>query len=101
MAATKGRAWVNPHYSGDEIAVGIVTALALHAIPVLLVYLKVVHPLAGHTDEAEIIARPVVAANVLKLGHPIDPKNLPDRCVPKQNMAPTNQINASSDDPLH
>lgn len=100
LAAKSGRAWVRPHYSGDEIAVGIGLAVALHAIPALLFFLKIVHPLEGTADDIEV-AKPVIAANVLKLGHPLDPKLLPDRLVPHQNQAPKKQVIASQDDPLH
>jgi hypothetical protein len=100
MAAVR-RGWVNPHYAGDEIALGVAVALALHAIPLLLIFLKIVHPLSSGIDESDVVAKPVIAANVLKLGHPIDPKQLPDRFVPKQNKAPKNQVVASLDDPLH
>jgi hypothetical protein len=100
MAAVK-RAWVVPHYAGDEIALGFATAIALHAIPLMLIFLKVVHPLSSGVDETNVVAKPVIAANVLKLGHPPDPKTLPDRFVPKQNRAPKNDILAAKDDPLH
>ncbi len=95
------RAWVNPHYSGDEIAIGIAVALALHTIPVMLVYLKVVHPLSSNIEDEQSVAKPVIAANVLKLGHPLDPKKLPDRLVPRRNTAPKKDILASNEDPLH
>lgn len=101
MAGRSTRAWVVPHYSGDEIAIGIAVALALHAIPVMLVYLKIVHPLSSNLSDEQAVAVPVIAANVLKLGHPIDPKKLPDRLVPRQNQAPKKQILASNQDPLH
>ncbi|HEY1955750.1 MAG TPA: hypothetical protein VGH28_09055 [Polyangiaceae bacterium] len=99
MAAAKSRAWVRPHYSGDEIAVGVGLAVALHAIPALLFFLKIVHPLTDTADNIEV-ARPVIAANLLKLGHPLDPKRLPDRIVPHQNEAPKKQIIASQENPL-
>ena len=101
MPAAPRRAWVIPHYAGDEIALGFAVAIALHAIPLLLILLKIVHPLSSGVDESEVVARPVIAANVLKLGHPLDPKQLPDRLVPQQNKAPKKEILASQDDPLH
>jgi len=91
---------VRPHYSGDEIAVGVGLAVALHAIPALLFFLKIVHPLSGSADDV-VVARPVIAASMLKLGHPLDPKQLPDRLVPHQNEAERHQIIASQEDPLH
>jgi hypothetical protein len=101
MAAGTKRGWVMPHYAGDELALGFAVAVALHAIPLLLIFLKVVHPLSSGVDETNVVARPVIAANLLKLGHPIDPSKLPDRFVPKQNKAPKNQVNVSPEDPLH
>lgn len=101
MAGKSARAWVVPHYSGDEIAIGIAVALALHAVPIMLIYLKIVHPLSSNIEDEQQVAKPVIAANVLKLGHPIDPKKLPDRLVPKQNQAPKKDLLASADDPLH
>lgn len=98
MAAKSGRAWVRPHYSGDEVAVGVGLAIALHAIPALLFFLKIVHPLTGSADDIQV-ARPVIAADLLKLGHPLDPKKLPDRLVPRRNEAPKKQIIASQEDP--
>lgn len=95
------RAWTKPHYSGDEIAVGLAVAIALHAIPLMLIFLKIVHPLSSGLDEAEVVAKPVIAANVLKLGHPLDPNKLPDKLRQEQAKAPKNQINVSREDPLH
>lgn len=99
MAAKSSRSWVNPHYSGDEIAIGIAVTIALHAIPLMLVYLKVVRPLSSTLDENPVVAKPVIAANVLKLGQPLDPKKLPDRLVPRINTAPKKDLVASREDP--
>jgi hypothetical protein len=86
-----------PKYSGDELAVGVSLAFALHAIPALLIVIGTIHPLSsGMGDEPEI-ARPVIAANVLKLGKPLDPTRLPDRLVPVQRTAPKNDTVASRD----
>lgn len=95
------RAWVRPHYSGDEVAIGVAVALAIHAIPLMLIFLKIVHPLSSNIEDEQQVAKPVIAANVLKLGQPLDPKRLPDRLVPKRNQAPKKEILASSEDPLH
>lgn len=51
-------------------------------------------------EEKPLISRPVVQATLLKLGKPLDPKQLPDRVVPQQRTAPKQQITASHDDPL-
>jgi hypothetical protein len=99
--AKSGRAWVVPRYSGDEIAIGIAVTIALHAIPLLLIVLKVIRPLSSTLDETAVVARPVIAANVMKLGAPLDPNKLPDRLVPKKSGGPTNELHASREDPLH
>jgi hypothetical protein len=99
-AAKTSRSWARPHYTGDEVAVGLGLAVALHAIPALLVFLKIVHPLADGADSI-VVTKPVIAANLLKLGHPLDPNKLPDRLVPHRNEAPKKQIVASREDPLH
>ncbi len=101
MAASSGKRWLRPHYTGDEIAIGFGVTFALHALPVLLVLLKVIHPLSGSVDEAALVAKPVIAANVLKLGKPLDPNKLPDRLVPQRNTAPKKEIVASREDPVH
>ena len=100
-AASSSKAWARPHYTGDEIAIGVGVTFALHALPVLLVVLNVIHPLSSGVDETAVVAKPVIAANVLKLGKPLDPSKLPDRLVPKQNTAPKKEIVASREDPLH
>lgn len=94
------KAWTRPHYTGDEIAVGVGVAFALHAIPILLVILNVIHPLSSSGDDVALVAKPVIAANILKLGQPLDPNKLPDRLVPKRNTAPKKEIVASREDPL-
>ena len=101
MAAKSGRAWVVPHYSGDEIAIGFAVTIALHAIPIMLIYLKIVHPLSMTLEDAPVISRPVIAANVMKLGHPPDPNKLPDKLVPRLNTSPQHDLHASREDPLH
>ncbi len=91
-------AWL-PTYQGDEIAVGIALAIALHAIPMAALVYKAAHPSPPEIEES-IIAKPVIAASMLKLGKPIDPKKLPDRFVPKARTAPKQpDIVASADDP--
>ena len=101
MAAKSGRAWVVPHYSGDEIAIGFAVTIALHAIPLLLIVLKVIRPLSMTLDEQPVIAKPVIAANVMKLGAPLDPKKLPDRLVPRPNTAPQNEPHVSRENQTH
>jgi hypothetical protein len=101
VAAKSGRAWVVPHYSGDEIAIGLAVTIALHAIPIMLIFLKIVRPLSMTLEDAPVIARPVIAANVMKLGAPLDPKKLPDRLVARPNTAPQNDLHASREDPTH
>src|SRR5881394_4600031 len=86
-------------YEGDEIALGVALAFALHAIPVAAIVLRVYFP-APHVEEEPLVARPVIGATLLKLGKPLDPKKLPDRFVPQQKTAPKQEIKASSEDPL-
>jgi hypothetical protein len=85
-------------YEADEVALGIALALALHAIPLALIFIKASFPhVLDSTDEP--VARAVVAATLLKLGKPIDPKNLPDRLVPRARTAPQHETVASRDEP--
>jgi hypothetical protein len=92
-------AW-KPVYEGDEVALGVALAFALHAIPIAAIILRVYFP-APQEDEQPLIAQPVIGATLLKLGKPLDPKKLPDRLVPKQSTAPHPQVAVSRDDPLH
>jgi hypothetical protein len=92
-------AWL-PTYQGDEVAVGIALAIALHAIPIAALVYKARHPSAYEVEEP-VIARPVIAASMLKLGKPVDPKKLPDRFVPKARAAPKQQETlASAEEPV-
>ena len=92
-------AW-RPGYEGDEVALGIALAFALHAIPVVALVLRVYFP-APQVDEKPFVSQPVIGANLLKLGKPIDPKKLPDRLVPRARTAPPQKIVASREDPAH
>jgi hypothetical protein len=85
-------------YESDEIAMGIALAVALHAIPIALIFIKSAFPAALDSTE-EPVAKPVIAATLLKLGKPIDPKKLPDRIVPQARTAPAHETVASRDDP--
>lgn len=88
-----------PKYSGDEVAVGVSLAFALHAVPALLIVIGMIHPLSSGIDDSPVVARPVIAANVLKLGKPLDPTKLPDRLVPVQRTAPKVDRTISPDAP--
>jgi len=88
---------LRPRYHGDEVAVGVSLAFALHAIPALLVVVGVLHPLSSLMDDTSSVAQPIIAANVLKLGKPPDPNKLPDRLVPVQHTAPKKDLLASKD----
>jgi hypothetical protein len=85
-------------YESDEVAMGIALAVALHAIPIALIFIKSAFPTALDSTE-EPVAKPVIAATLLKLGTPIDPKKLPDRLVPRARTAPQHEANASREDP--
>jgi hypothetical protein len=89
-------AW-SPGYEGDEVAVGVALAIALHAIPVALLVLRVLFP-GSQVNEQPLVAQPVIGATLLKLGKPLDPKQLPDRLIPQQRTAPQHKIAASRDD---
>jgi hypothetical protein len=85
-------------YEGDEIALGLCLAVALHALPVALLALGAIFP--SINDEPKEMPKPVIAASLLKLGKPIDPKRLPDRIVPRAPQAPKKEAVASREDPL-
>jgi hypothetical protein len=85
-------------YESDEVAVGFAVTLAIHAIPIALIFIKAAYPHVLESTE-EPVARTVVAATLLKLGKPIDPTKLPDRLVPHARTAPQNEKVASREDP--
>jgi hypothetical protein len=87
-------------YEGDEVALGIALAFALHAIPVVAIVLRLYFP-APPEDEKPFVPVTVIGANLLKLGKPLDPKQLPDRLVPKARTAPQPKVVASREDPVH
>lgn len=85
-------------YESDEIAMGVALAIALHAIPIALIFIKAAYP---HVLDStlEPPTRTVVAATLLKLGKPIDPSKLPDRLVPRARTAPQHETVASREEP--
>jgi hypothetical protein len=98
-ARTAVRAWA-AEYEGDEVALGVALAFALHAIPLAAIILRVYFP-APVVDEQPFVSQPVIGANLLKLGKPLDPKQLPDRLVPRARTAPPQKIVASREEPAH
>ncbi|HEY8074883.1 MAG TPA: TonB C-terminal domain-containing protein [Labilithrix sp.] len=89
-----------PRYSGDELAVGVVGAVLLHFVVVAPFVVKAIFPSArSGEDERPPIAAPYVEANLLKLGRPVNPAKLPDRFIPKKNLAPKKERVASREDP--
>jgi len=96
-ARVESKVWT-PGYEGDEVALGVALAFALHAIPIAAIILRVYFP-AAHVEEQPFVSQPVIGANLLKLGKPLDPKKLPDRLVPKERTAPQKNIVASREDP--
>jgi hypothetical protein len=88
-----------PHYTTTEVVVGVVVAIALHVGSIGPFIYKATHPNENPEEDKPLVARPVVQASLLKLGKPIDPKQLPDRLVPQQRTAPKKAITASQDDP--
>jgi hypothetical protein len=97
MAATR-LAW-RTGYEGDEVALGIALAIALHALPIAAILVKAAYP-SNDEPEVALIGKPIVAASLLKLGKPMDPNKLPDRLVPRKNTAPKKDIVVAKDDPL-
>jgi hypothetical protein len=96
MDARTRNAWM-PRYLADEVVLGVVVAAAVHLLPIAAILYKAAHP----TTEVEepLVARPAVAATLLKLGKPIDPRKLPDRLVPRARTAPKEEIKASQEQP--
>jgi hypothetical protein len=87
-----------PHYEHDELALGVALAVALHVLPLALILFKAAHPGLPDSDQPTV-ARPVVAASLMKLGKPIDPSKLPDRLKPRARTAPKHEVTASREDP--
>lgn len=89
-----------PKYTGDEIVLGLVVALALHILLVGPLVARAMFPRTGaDEEETPLVARPVVQATLLKLGKPIDPSKLPDRLVPRARTAPQKALTASREEP--
>ena len=62
MVATiqKRIAW-RPGYEGDEIALGIGVAFALHAIPITILILHFLYPNLSLEEEKPLVAQPEAA----------------------------------------
>ncbi|MBX3187600.1 MAG: hypothetical protein KF819_11320 [Labilithrix sp.] len=90
----------HPRYAADEITLGVAVAVALHVLVIGPFVVKSVLPSASkEEDEKPRVPVPVVQANLLKLGRPVEASKLPDRFVPKKNLAPKKEKVASLDDP--
>jgi hypothetical protein len=87
-------------YEGDEVALGLALAIAIHAIPIVVLVVSILVPSHDAPEEA-LVAKPVIAASLLKLGKPLDPKKLPDRIAPKQSTTNRKDVVASQNDPAH
>src|ERR1700728_3666867 len=85
-------------YEPDEVAMGIALAIALHLLPLGLIIIKAKFPTVMPT-EVEPPAKAVIAASLLKLGKPLDPKQLPDRIIPRERTAPHKEVVASREEP--
>jgi hypothetical protein len=89
-----------PRYAADEITLGVAVAVALHVLVIALFVVKSVLPSASNgEDEKPRVPVPFIQANLLKLGRPVDASKLPDRFVPKKNLAPKKEKVASREDP--
>ncbi len=74
---------------------GIALGILLHVLAIGPFVVKAILPHAKEEEEKPMVSRPVVQAELLRFGKPIDPKKLPDRLVPQQRTAPKKQITAS------
>lgn len=73
--------------------------MILHLVVVGPFVVKSILPSARDAeDEKPRVAAPIVQANLLKLGRPVDANKLPDRFVPKKNLAPKKEKVASRED---
>src|SRR5262249_40481895 len=88
-----------PRFSGDELALGAVAAFLLRCIVVGPFIVKAILPKKAEEEEKPRVAAPYVEANLLKLGSPVNPAKLPDRFIPKKNLAPKKEKVASREDP--
>lgn len=86
-------------YEADEVALGIALAIALHLLPLTALVVKAALPSSPDDPEEALVAKPVIAATMLKLGKPLDPSRLPDRLVPARRTAPRKQVLASRENP--
>ena len=98
MVAPKRKS-LRPVYETDELAMGVAVAVALHALIAGPFIYRAFVPPPIEDEEKPLVGKPVIAAALLKLGKPIDPKKLPDRIVPKARTAPQKDLTASKDDP--
>jgi hypothetical protein len=90
----------HPRYARDEIVLGVAVAFSLHVLVIGPFVVKSVLPSASKPeDEKPRVPVPYVQANLLKLGRPVDASKLPDRFVPKKNLAPRHEKHASREDP--
>jgi hypothetical protein len=78
---------------------GLAVAFAIHALFAGPFVYRAIVPPPSLADEKPLVGKPVVAATLLKLGKPIDPKTLPDRIVPKARTAPQKDLTASKEEP--
>lgn len=89
-----------PRYASDEITLGVVVAAALHVLIIAPFVVKAILPQEKTREEEKPrVPVPFVQANLLKLGRPVEASKLPDRFVPKKNLAPKRQAHASREDP--
>jgi hypothetical protein len=85
-----------PRYVGDEKALGLTLALALHVVPLAMLAKA---GIARADIDAPPPSPPVIAASLLKLGAPRDPAALPQRFVPQERTVKARDVVASREDP--
>lgn len=90
-----------PRYATDEVILGLAVAVSLHVLVIGPFVVKSVLPSSTSSREEEKprVPVPFVEANLLKLGRPVEASKLPDRFIPKKNLAPKKEAHASREDP--
>jgi len=86
---------ITPRYASDEWAVGLGLALAIHAIPGVMIALTLAGYVRMRTSEHAHVAPPIIAAELLKLGDEARVFELPQRQAPAMPTTVPDAIVAS------
>jgi len=84
-----------PAHASDELAVGLGLAFAIHALPAVMVGLTLAGYVSMRTTEHKVVAPPIIAAELLKLGDEQRVFELPQRQAPVMATKPDDTIVAS------